>query len=192
MQIPFVLFAVDPRATAIITAAMQQWPHLSQPTGFRLPLFLDMLEERGLDYAARLLGMIALRQLRVRHAERIGMYDIFLPDPVGAERFDKGIDTNVARLTIDQGIRPRHLAVGLTTSGLMLNIATREADRIVDIGWRIPFAELHALGAATASLTVGGRVLLHLMALHPDAFAPYPSLSFQSPSAAPATCSDIT
>lgn len=78
MQIPFIIFAIDRRTTAVVVAMMQQWPHKSAPSGFHTYLYLDMLDERGLPYSARFLGMIALRLLRISHDKAIGGYDIFV------------------------------------------------------------------------------------------------------------------
>jgi hypothetical protein len=139
---------------------------------------MDMLDARGATYACRFFGLLALRMLRLQHEHAIGHYDIFLPNPVGEDRFNhKTFDGNVERLIPDYGVfRDRHVAVGLSSSGLMLTIATREADCSLDAGWRIPFAELHAEGADTASIHVGDVILRRLIALHPDAFAPFPNL----------------
>jgi hypothetical protein len=180
MQLPFMIFGVDTRATAVTAAMLQQWPHLEHPTGFTTHFFLDMLDERGVTYVCRFFGMMALRMLRIGREDAMAKYDIFLPDPVGDERFDKDIDSNVARLIIDDEMRPRHIAVGLSSSSLMLNIAERDEDRTQSVGRCVPFTELHALGPDAASITVGDIILRALIMLHPDAFAPFPNLSHHS------------
>jgi hypothetical protein len=127
MQLPFMIFGIDKRATAVTTAMIQKWPHKDHPLQVAtVHLFFDMLDQREMHYVCRMLGMMALRMLRFGRENIMDQYDIFLPAPVGDERFNKDtIDSNVERLVIDNAIRPRQVAVGVSGSGLMLASSQR-------------------------------------------------------------------
>lgn len=180
MRIPFVIFGIDPRATAIAYAIVNHRPHdTGLFNGFTNHLPLAKLDARGMTYACRLLGEIAIDALNRAHSATLGKLNIFLPPPSDDDGFvDQS--SNVCEIVIERGkLRELHVAVGVTGSALMLNVAARRSDVTIDAGRFVSLAELDALGPEAASITVGNIILRRLIGQHSDAFAPYPTLSFQ-------------
>lgn len=178
MRIPFINFGIDGRGANILFTLMSQWPHKDKPDGYPLPLPLYKLDARGMTYTCRALGQLALGQLARVHPDIFRDLDVLLPAPIGSERFvDEGI--NVTGLPAD-GMRDRHLAVGLSDSSLRLVITQGDKDESADVGRSIPLIELGGLGPEKSNMTVGEIVLRKLIEQHTDVFAKYPKLSLPS------------
>jgi hypothetical protein len=180
MRTNYFIFGIDIRATAVVTGPFWQWPHRDKPElQFGNHLFLDELDRRGVDYVCRMFADMALGLINRAHPGVFDRCNIFLPPAVGADRFIDQ-DSNVDRLVTDRGVMlPRHVAVGLSDSGLSLEIAEWDKDGPLAMARGIPFAELEALGADIANMTVGDIILRMLLRQHPDVFALFPNLSPQ-------------
>lgn len=179
MQVPFTIFGIDTAGTAVTSGLLQQWPHMTSPAGFMLHLPLVELDRRGMAYTCRMFGDLSLGKLALVHKTALARLDIFLPVPVGDERFVDQ-DSNVTQFVADRdAMRALHVAVGLSSSSLTLNIAARDGASLTEVGRAISLAELDALGPEAANVGVGEAILRELAAQHRDVFAAYPHLSFQ-------------
>jgi hypothetical protein len=171
VQEHYAIFGINERGTTLV--------YQNDLSSFTHEHYLDNLDRWGMLHICRALSDMALGWLNIIYRGSIDKHGLIMP--VGTTRLIE--EGNVESMPPSPGyraaLRDHRVVVGLSNSGLAVEIATHDANGPLAMARSIPFAELDALGPDTANMTIGDIILRTLVRLHPDPFAPFHNLSPQ-------------
>jgi hypothetical protein len=176
MRNNYFAFGINHAGTTLVAKPVQ--PRADPAHVFAPEFFLDDLDRRGMAEFCRIFGHYALDMLRIVHPGTIGRQPLFLPP---GTRVISGPPPFTEDSPMERGaMQPGYVAVGVSDKGNAVEIAEFEVDRRLALPRFLPFTELAPLGPDTAATRIGERILIALLRLHPNVFAPFHHLSYQA------------